>query len=119
MISATKWLVPILLMALVGTAQAAAKEEKKPDKGSSTSDTSGTTITGKLVTFDRGALLVLVGDKGSDKVSVPTNADTKVTIEGKSSTLGQLRGGMDVSITGSNGVATEVTATLPKKKKKK
>jgi hypothetical protein len=115
--SAIKLIVPILVLALAGFAHAAEKKpaEKKPAEKGKTEE-SGAAVTGMIVTVNRGDVTITMGENSKERAVVHTDTNTKVTVDGKESSVKGLHGGMQVSVKGANGVATTIDATTPKAK---
>jgi hypothetical protein len=107
----TKLLVPVLVLSLVGVAEAkAAKGEKKAKHEG---------VAGKLVSVSDGTLTISHGGKkaGAKEVTVKTDASTKVTIDGVSGkAVSDLKPGEKVVVSPATGTATEIKATSPKAK---
>jgi hypothetical protein len=125
MIRSVKWIVPVLVLALVGVADAAKDKKKKDGKA-------GGDINGIVLSVEKGNLKIRPGEggkagKGEKKGAAagannaqPTivriDNNTKVTVDGQPGNVNSLHPGQQVSVTSSNGVATSVDATMPKGK---
>ena len=126
MIRSVKWIVPILVLALVGVADAAKANKKKKD------GKAGGDINGIVLTVEKGDIKIRAGEggkagKGDKKGAaaatnnaqptiIHTDANTKVTVDGQPGNMNSLHPGQQVSITSSNGVATSIDASMPKGK---
>lgn len=104
-----KLLIPILVLGMVGIADAKGK------KG-------GNALVGKIVSVGADSITISTGKKkaGDQKnVTVQTTASTTITIDGVGGkSLKDLQAGEHVRITPSTGNATEIQATTKHHKKK-
>ena len=73
-------------------------------------------VRGKVVKVD-GDKLVIAKGKNGEEVTIATNADTKITIEGKEAKLADLQAGQVVAVTPAEGTATTIVVAAPKKEK--
>jgi len=117
-----RWIAPLVALLVIGMvgvsgADAAAKADKKKDKKGAT--------TGVIQSIDGAKLSVTMGKgKKATTVTVSTNADTSVTIDGQKSEVGKLKVGETVKLDSTTGTvksidATSSTTAKPKKEKKK
>jgi hypothetical protein len=105
-----KVLVPVLVLGLVGIADAKGKKGAKEPA-----------IMGKIVSVagDGSSIVVKEGKKqGGADVTVPTAASTKVTIDGAAGkAVSDLKAGEKVSVKSKAGTAKSIKAKTPKAKK--
>jgi hypothetical protein len=73
-------------------------------------------VKGKVVKVD-GDKLVIAKGKNAEEVTITTDANTKITIEGKAAKLADLQAGQMVSVSPADGTATEIVVAAPKKEK--
>jgi len=69
------------------------------------------TLTGTVVKVDGTNVVVQAGEK---EVTVATDENTTVTVDGKAAKLTDLQPKMDVVVTPAEGVAAKIEATTPK-----
>ena len=101
-------IVVMIVCGLVGVAQA-----KKPANGSKP-------IKGQIVSVaaDGTSVVVMTSGKKANEVTVTTDKDTKVTIDGAEAKLADLKKDEWVVITPGIGLATEIKASTKKPDKK-
>ena len=101
-------IVALLVCGLVGVAQA-----EKPAKGTRP-------IRGQVVSVavDRTNVVVMTVGKKGGEVTVTTDKETKVTIDGADATLADLKKDMWVIVKPGTGLATSIKASTTKPEKK-
>ena len=97
-------LVAVAVLGLAGFAMAADKEKgkgkgKKGPKG----------LVGKVVSVDTAAKTITLKKKGGE-VTVTTDENTEITVNGAAGSLGDIKAGMVAKITPATGTATKVDA---------
>jgi len=115
-----RWIAPLvalLVLGMLGVSGAdAAKADKKKDKKDANS--------GVIQKIDGTSLTVVLGKgKKATTVTVSTNADTSVMLDGQKSDLSKLKVGEIVKLDATSGTVKSIdatsTAAKPKKEKKK
>ena len=93
-------------------AERAANPEKKPKVKA---------VKGRLVKVDGSNLVLNVAKKGEEakEVTIATDANTKVTIDGKEAKLSDIPAGVMVGAMPDTGVAQQIIVQTPKPKQKK
>ena len=71
------------------------------------------TLAGTVVKVDGDKVVVKTGVKDAKEVTVATDKDTKVTIDGKDAKVGDLKAGMTATVTPADGVAQKIEAKKP------
>jgi hypothetical protein len=79
-----------------------------------TSQPSSHTLTGKIVSVDAAGGKIVVEPKDGAQVTVATDAKTKVRLNAKDATVGDLKADMSVEVVKpATGAATEIRASTP------
>lgn len=108
----TKWMAALLVVTMVGVADAKATKTSKLKKKSDVSGTIATVSKGTLTIHATGDKKSGKGKKGAGKdIKVKVNGKTTVSINGNPGKVGSLHAGQKVKISESGGIATEVKAT--------
>ena len=115
----SKFVVALVVLGLAGSAYAA-----KPDKAERKKNKKGETVLGTIAAApdEAGKLKISSGKKKSPtEVTVTTDKETVVTMDGQPAELSKLAVGTYVTVTKSGEKATkiEASATAPEKKKRK
>jgi hypothetical protein len=104
-------LASVALVLALGTASAQAGKGDKPNKGDKAAKRDPNSVIGKVQKVDGNTLTVLAGHgKKAAEVTVTTDANTKVKVNGQDGTLAQIKPGMRVVASPNNGTATTVRA---------
>lgn len=108
-----KRLITVIALALVlglvaGNAEAA-KGDKAAAKGAGKGKAAGG-VAGKVVKVDGTNLVVQTRGKKAAEVTIATDADTVVEINGAKGALADLKAGMQVQATPNTGTAKKITA---------
>src|SRR4051812_21326281 len=104
----------VALVIALGTASAQAgkgNKADKPNKADKAAKRNADAVTGNVQKVDGTTLTVLAGrGKKAAEVTVTTDAETKVKVNGQDGTLAQIKPGMRVVASPNNGTATTVRA---------
>jgi len=104
----------VAIVLALGTASAQAgkgNKADKPNKADKVAKRNAEAVTGKVQKVDGATLTVLAGrGKKAAEVTVTTDADTKVKVNGQDGTLAQIKPGMRVVATPNTGTAKMVRA---------
>src|SRR3954447_6269196 len=90
----------VALVLALGAASAQAGKADKPNKADKAAKRNADAVAGKVQKVDGNTLTVLAGrGKKAAEVTVTTDAETKVKVNGQDGTLAQIRPGMHVVAT--------------------
>jgi hypothetical protein len=105
--------VAVVMMAgVLNAADAPKADAPKPEKAKKAS------IKGDVVKVDGANVVISTGKKDAKKeVTVVTDANTVVTIEGKPAKVADLKAGQKISISPETGTAAKIEVAAPKAKK--
>jgi hypothetical protein len=107
-----KRFLTIVSVALCLALGAATTQAAKPNKGDKAAKRNADAVTGKVQKVDGNTLTVLAGrGKKAAEVTVTTDAETKVKVNGQDGTLAQIKPGMRVVATPNTGTAKMIRAT--------
>ena len=102
----------VALVLALGAASAQAGKADKPNKADKAAKRNADAVAGKVQKVDGNTLTVLAGrGKKAAEVTVTTDAETKVKVNGQDGTLAQIKPGMRVVATPNTGTAKMVRAT--------
>jgi hypothetical protein len=113
-------LASVLLALTLVTPAAHAKGVKgdKPNKGDKAAKRDPNSVVGKVDKVDGNTLTLLQGHgKKAATVTVTTDANTKIRVNGQDAKLADIKPGMRVVASPNTGTATKVVAMTPKKDK--
>jgi hypothetical protein len=97
------WLLAaVALVGVVGSAAALLAADAPAD-----------VLRGKVVSVDTDKGTLVVAPRNGDNVTVATDKDTKVTVDGKDATLADVKAGLFVEVSPATGTAKTITARAP------
>jgi hypothetical protein len=110
--------VVLALTLVTGTAHAKGVKGNKADKGDKSAKHDPNSVVGKVQKVDGNTLTLLQGHgKKAGEVTVTTDANTLIRVNGQVGKLADIQPGMRVVVSPNTGTATKVVAMTPKKEK--
>jgi hypothetical protein len=101
----------VALALVLGAASTQAAKPNKADKADKAAKRNADAVTGKVQKVEGNTLTVLAGrGKKAAEVTVTTDADTKVKVNGQDGTLAQIKPGMRIVATPNTGTAKMIRA---------
>jgi hypothetical protein len=110
--------IVLALTLVTGTAHAKGVKGDKANKGDKTAKRDPNSVVGKVQKVDGNTLTVLQGHgKKAGEVTITTDANTKIRVNGQDAKLTDIKPGMRVVASPNTGTATKVVANTAKKDK--
>jgi hypothetical protein len=116
----TKLLAALAVAVMTSAAVPAMAADDKPATPAKADKASKKALKGSVVKVDGTKLVISAGKKSDPKeVTVETDDNTVITVDGAAAKLADLKPGQKVTISPDSGTATKIEATAPKAKKAK
>ena len=114
----TKFVAALAIVGFVGAANLQAADAPAGDKPAK-KEGAAKGVRGKFVKVDGTNVVISQGKKGEAKeVTIATDANTKIKVDGKDATLADIKDGMMINATPETGTAKTLNAMTPTPKAK-